>query len=63
MTATIYRFPQTKGYSLWGSCDMDGKAIWFVDYADSDGVVHDQWQFNDRLAALAFLRTKAEERW
>ncbi|WP_018182114.1 hypothetical protein [Kaistia granuli] len=58
MTATIHRFPPPSGYSLWGSCDMDGKPIWFVDLCDSDGVVHEQWQFNTKAEADTFAAAK-----
>jgi hypothetical protein len=58
MSAIIYKFPPPRGYSLWGSCDMDGKPIWYVDHTDSDGVVHDQWEFTSKASADAFLSAK-----
>lgn len=62
MTATIYKFPPPRGYSLWGSCDMDGLPIWFVDLADVDGIVHDQWQFNTKVAAQSFVEARQGRR-
>lgn len=53
MSAKIIQLPlpPRRGYSLWHSIDMDGRLVWFVTYADADGIIHDEWAFSERTDA------------